>query len=77
MLDLVGLRCAKWDDNITRKNCLVHIFDKKSPETWQLFDIEDHNEGWFHLKAYMNDVVNLVTVTDSVVVDKEPKHVQF
>ena len=64
--------CAKWFDEQTKKNCFVHIFNTKSPETWQLFDIEDYSEGWFHLKAYVNDFVNSVKISDLPLVGKDP-----
>jgi hypothetical protein len=56
--------CEKWEDEIARKSCLVHVFNKNAPKTWQLFDIEDFNEGWFHTRSYVNDVVHSVKISD-------------
>ena len=46
--------CAKRSKD--DKTCLEHIYDKLQAKKWQLFDIEDFNEGWGSLTAYMNDV---------------------
>ena len=54
LISLPVAGCDKMSDN--KKTCLEHVFDKSQPKTWQLFDIEDFNEGWFHLNAYLSDV---------------------
>jgi len=48
--------CAKWTQNTSPRRCLEHEFDSEGVETWQLFDIEDFNEGWHHMRAYAKSV---------------------
>jgi hypothetical protein len=31
------------------------MFDTKGVETWQLFDIEEFNEGWHHMRTYVKE----------------------